>query len=90
VRELRMLGSVRGALSNGRPYRDKSLRDARQILRASPMQKGHSEELGSLRVASMGAALRADTSQVDTARGQVLPTFLRPDPEPWRPDPLDS
>jgi hypothetical protein len=40
----------------------KSLRDARQILRASPMQKGDSEEHGSLRVASNVAALRACTS----------------------------
>ncbi|MCV2358076.1 hypothetical protein LNV08_03740 [Paucibacter sp. TC2R-5] len=42
----------------------KSLRDARQILRSSPMQKGNSKEHGSLRVASMGAALRACTAQV--------------------------
>ncbi len=34
----------------------KSLRDARQILRSSPMQKGNSNLLGSLRVASIGAA----------------------------------
>jgi len=29
----------------------KSLRDARQIFRSSPMQKGNPEELGSLRIA---------------------------------------
>jgi hypothetical protein len=46
----------------------KSLRDARQILRASPMQKGYSKEHGSLRIASKGAALRASTSQVDAGR----------------------
>jgi hypothetical protein len=33
----------------------KSLRDARQILRSSPMQKGHSKEHCSLRVALKGA-----------------------------------
>ncbi len=43
----------------------KSLRDARQNLRSSLMQKGHSQEHGSLRVASEGAALRAGTYQVD-------------------------
>ncbi len=46
----------------------KSLRDARQILRASPMQKGDSKEHGSLRVASNGAALRACTSQIGDLR----------------------
>jgi hypothetical protein len=46
----------------------KSLRDARQILRSSPMQKGNSEEYGSLRVASKGAALRACTAQVESVR----------------------
>ena len=40
----------------------KSLRDARQILRSSPMQKEVTKELGSLRVTSVGAALRARTS----------------------------
>jgi hypothetical protein len=63
VRELRMLGSVRGALSNGRPYRDKSLRDARQILRSSPMQKGRTPKntarCASPRKGSMRAALAA-------------------------------
>jgi hypothetical protein len=39
----------------------KSLRDARQIFRSSPMQKGDSKEYGSLRVALMGAALGART-----------------------------
>jgi hypothetical protein len=35
----------------------KSLRDARQTFRSSPMQKGNAKELDSLRVASNGAAL---------------------------------
>ncbi|MCV2367599.1 hypothetical protein [Roseateles oligotrophus] len=51
----------------------KSLRDARQILRSSPMQKGDSKELGSLRVASMGAALRACASHVDAAPVKSCP-----------------
>ncbi len=46
----------------------KSLRDARQILRASPMQKGHSKEHGSLRVASKGAARSACTLLANTMR----------------------
>ena len=46
----------------------KSLRDARQIFRSSPMQKGSSKDHGSLRVASMGTALRACTLQVDAVR----------------------
>ncbi|MDC8770127.1 hypothetical protein [Roseateles albus] len=51
----------------------KSLRDARQILRSSPMQKGmNSKEHGSLRVASMGAALRVRTSHVEAERGQTM------------------
>jgi len=46
----------------------KSLRDARQTFRSSPMQKGNAKELGSLRVASMVAALRACAAQVDGLR----------------------
>ncbi|WP_310389016.1 hypothetical protein [Roseateles sp.] len=53
----------------------KSLRDARQILRSSPMQKGvNSKELGSLRVALMGAALRACTLQVDAVPVKSCPS----------------
>ncbi|MCV2371383.1 hypothetical protein [Roseateles oligotrophus] len=69
----------------------KSLRDARQILRSSPMQKGvNSKEHGSLRVASMGAALRACTTHVNAlssgyplrmkvsiAAGHLLPASKR-------------
>jgi hypothetical protein len=44
----------------------KSLRDARQIFRASPMQKGDSTEHGSLRVASNRVLARcACTPQTD-------------------------
>ncbi len=56
----------------------KSLRDARQILRSSPMQKGDSKEHGSLRVASNGAARSACTSEVDSVSVSVLTVFSRP------------
>jgi hypothetical protein len=38
VRELRMLGSVRGVLSNGRPYRDPSAHGALSPNRGDPIQ----------------------------------------------------
>jgi hypothetical protein len=51
----------------------KSLRDARQILRSSPMQKGlNSEEYGSLRVASAGVLRAARTHQGDAQRAVAL------------------
>ncbi|MDC8772089.1 hypothetical protein [Roseateles albus] len=58
----------------------KSLRDARQILRSSPMQKGvNFKELGSLCIALIGAALRASTSQVNAFRASLAIKFEAPE-----------
>ena len=48
-----------------------SLRDARQTLRSSPMQKGHSKEHGSLRVASQEKCGRVHLTDPGAARLRV-------------------